>query len=101
MNTADLAWFKSSYSSGEGGQCLEVAYAWRKSSYSDGEGGNCVEVGYPWHKSSHSDGEGGNCVEVAACPTTVHVRDSKVTAGPELAVTPGSWAAFLGGVTTA
>ncbi|MFJ3722012.1 DUF397 domain-containing protein [Streptomyces sp. NPDC090045] len=25
MNTADLAWFKSSYSSGEGGQCVEVA----------------------------------------------------------------------------
>jgi hypothetical protein len=24
---SDLAWFKSSYSSGEGGQCLEVATA--------------------------------------------------------------------------
>ncbi|MFF0213733.1 DUF397 domain-containing protein [Streptomyces vinaceus] len=78
MKTTDLAWFKSSYSGGEGGQCLEVAYTWRKSSYSDGEGGQCVEV--------------------AACADTVHIRDSKVTAGPELAVTPGTWAAFLGGV---
>ncbi|MFE9093617.1 DUF397 domain-containing protein [Streptomyces sp. NPDC007264] len=26
-NTNDLAWFKSSYSSGEGGECVEVAAA--------------------------------------------------------------------------
>ncbi|MFB7982757.1 DUF397 domain-containing protein [Streptomyces vinaceus] len=78
MNTTDLDWFKSSYSSGEGGECIEVAFEWRKSSYSGGEGGQCVEV--------------------AACADTVHIRDSKVTAGPELAVTPGTWAAFLGGV---
>ncbi|SED35323.1 protein of unknown function [Streptomyces misionensis] len=25
MSTEDLAWFKSSYSSGEGGDCVEVA----------------------------------------------------------------------------
>ncbi|WP_189712470.1 DUF397 domain-containing protein [Streptomyces phaeofaciens] len=25
MSSEDLAWFKSSYSSGEGGECLEVA----------------------------------------------------------------------------
>ncbi|WP_327415718.1 DUF397 domain-containing protein [Streptomyces sp. NBC_01233] len=79
MNTTDLAWFKSSYSSGEGGECVEVALDWRKSSYSDGEGGNCVEV--------------------AACPATIHVRDSKVTAGPHLSVAPGSWTAFLDGIT--
>ncbi|RSS73346.1 DUF397 domain-containing protein [Streptomyces sp. WAC06614] len=76
MITTELAWFKSSYSSGEGGNCVEVAYAWRKSSYSDGEGGNCVEV--------------------AACPGTVHVRDSKVPAGPQLALSPEAWSAFLG-----
>ncbi|MFB7468087.1 DUF397 domain-containing protein [Streptomyces sp. NPDC056224] len=75
MKTTGLAWFKSSYSSGEGGECLEVALAWQKSSYSSGEGGQCVEV--------------------AACPSAVHVRDSKVTAGPELAVTPGAWADFV------
>ncbi|MFE3578349.1 DUF397 domain-containing protein [Streptomyces vinaceus] len=78
MKTTELTWFKSSHSDGEGGECVEVAFEWRKSSYSSGEGGNCVEV--------------------AACADTVHIRDSKVTAGPELAVTPGTWAAFLGGV---
>ncbi|MEU8539540.1 DUF397 domain-containing protein [Streptomyces sp. NPDC048717] len=25
MSTSELAWFKSSYSGGEGGQCMEVA----------------------------------------------------------------------------
>ncbi|MFK0231957.1 DUF397 domain-containing protein [Streptomyces vinaceus] len=68
-----LKWFKSSYSSDEGGQCLEVAYAWRKSSYSTDEGDACVEV--------------------AACPADrVHVRDSKVTDGPTLALAPAAWA---------
>ncbi|WP_405831504.1 MULTISPECIES: DUF397 domain-containing protein [unclassified Streptomyces] len=52
-----------------------------------------------WFKSSHSSGEGGQCVEVAACPAAVHVRDSKVTAGPHLSVGPASWAAFLDGIT--
>lgn len=33
MSTEALQWFKSTYSSDEGGQCLEVAYALRKSSY--------------------------------------------------------------------
>ncbi|AWZ09211.1 MULTISPECIES: DUF397 domain-containing protein [unclassified Streptomyces] len=79
MNTAHLAWFKSSYSGGEGGECLEVAFDWRKSSYSGGEGGQCVEV--------------------AGCATAVHVRDSKVPAGPRFAVAPSAWAAFVGGVT--
>ncbi|MFI8764371.1 DUF397 domain-containing protein [Streptomyces sp. NPDC053792] len=75
MNTTELAWFKSSYSSSEGGECVEVAYDWRKSSYSSSEGGNCVEV--------------------AAHPTLIHVRDSKNPHGPQLAVSPASWAAFL------
>ncbi|MEU1229978.1 DUF397 domain-containing protein [Streptomyces sp. NPDC005828] len=75
MSTTDLAWFKSSYSSGEGGECIEVAYDWRKSSYSGGEGGNCVEV--------------------AAHPALIHIRDSKNPHGPRLAVSPASWAAFL------
>ncbi|MYR84414.1 DUF397 domain-containing protein, partial [Streptomyces sp. SID685] len=42
--SAALQWFKSTYSSSEGGQCLEVAVAWRKSSHSGSEGGQCVEV---------------------------------------------------------
>ncbi|MZE50252.1 DUF397 domain-containing protein [Streptomyces sp. SID5770] len=81
MNTTELAWFKSSYSSSEGGECIEVAYDWRKSSYSGGEGGECVEV--------------------AAHPTTVHVRDSKVPHGPRLAVAPTAWAAFVGAASVA
>ncbi|MEU6084120.1 DUF397 domain-containing protein [Streptomyces sp. NPDC047108] len=68
---------------------------WRKSSYSGGDGGECVEVAVSWRKSSHSSGEGGACVEVATCPGTVHVRDSKDPHGPQLAFTPDSWAAFV------
>lgn len=75
MNTEQLHWFKSSYSSGEGGNCIEVAYNWRKSSYSDGEGGNCVEV--------------------AACPTAIHVRDSKDIQRPHFDVAPGAWSTFV------
>ncbi|HET6356388.1 DUF397 domain-containing protein [Streptomyces sp.] len=48
-----------------------------------------------WSKSSYSGGEGGACVEVATAPATIHVRDSKVTDGPHLAVTPATWSAFL------
>ncbi|WP_030741879.1 DUF397 domain-containing protein [Streptomyces sp. NRRL F-5135] len=98
MNTA-LEWFKSSYSSEEGGACIEVAYNWRKSSYSGDEGGACIEVAYDWHKSSHSGSEGGACVEVATHPAAIHVRDSKNPAGPMLTVTPTTWAAFTGHVT--
>ncbi|WP_371630189.1 DUF397 domain-containing protein [Streptomyces sp. NBC_00341] len=93
MSTA-RAWFKSSYSGDEGGQCLEVAYEWRKSSYSGSEGGQCLEVGYAWQKSSHSGDEGGACVEVAAHTAAVHVRDSKNPDGPELSLPPTAWAAF-------
>ncbi|MFE9133666.1 DUF397 domain-containing protein [Streptomyces sp. NPDC007355] len=48
-----------------------------------------------WFKSSYSGGEGGECVEVAAHPTAVHVRDSKNPHGPQLAVAPAAWAAFV------
>lgn len=99
MNPTALHWFKSSYSSGEGGACLEVAYNWHKSSYSGGEGGACLEVAYDWRKSSHSDGEGGACVEVSAtCPHAVHVRDSKNPTGPQLAVAPATWSTFTASV---
>lgn len=69
--------------------------AWFKSSYSDASGGNCIEVAYDWQKSSYSGAEGGNCVEIAAHPTLVHIRDSKNPHGPQLAVSPASWAKFL------
>lgn len=69
--------------------------AWFKSSYSNSEGGNCVEVALSWRKSSYSDTQGGNCVTVATCPRTVHVRDSKHRAGPQLALAPDAWAEFI------
>ncbi|MCX4866469.1 DUF397 domain-containing protein [Streptomyces sp. NBC_00257] len=68
---------------------------WFKSSYSSGGGGNCIEVAYDWRKSSYSSGGGGECVEVATCPAAVHVRDSKNVQGPRLDVAPGAWAAFV------
>lgn len=72
---ANLSWFKSSYSGSEGDDCVEVALSWRKSSYSSGSEGDCVEV--------------------AACPGTVHIRDSKDKAGPQLALSPAPWADFV------
>ncbi|MFG3011518.1 DUF397 domain-containing protein [Streptomyces cinerochromogenes] len=75
MTIEQLSWFKSSHSSGEGGQCLELAYNWRK--------------------SSHSSGGGGECLEVAAHPTAIHIRDSKQPTTAHLTVTPEAWSAFL------
>ncbi|WP_371580133.1 DUF397 domain-containing protein [Streptomyces sp. NBC_01314] len=71
MSTTELAWFKSSYSSGGSGDCVEVALSWRKSS------------------------DGDDCVEVATCPHTIHIRDSKNTTGPQLTLSPTAWADFL------
>ncbi len=73
--------------------------AWFKSSYSGANGGNCIEVAVQlpesaWFKSTHSGANNGNCVEVAVEPSTVHVRDSKDKQGPELSFTPQAWAAF-------
>ncbi|MBO0652541.1 DUF397 domain-containing protein [Streptomyces triculaminicus] len=69
---------------------------WFKSSYSSGDGGACVEVAFSWRKSSYSSDEGDACVEVAACPGTVHIRDSKLDPrAPRLDVNPAAWAAFL------
>ncbi|WP_336112449.1 DUF397 domain-containing protein [Streptomyces sp. PTD9-10] len=75
MTTTRLAWFKSSYSGSSGDDCIEVALDWRKSTYSSGSSGDCIEV--------------------ATCPTTIHVRDSKNTTGPQLALTPSSWTEFV------
>jgi hypothetical protein len=75
MSTPELTWFKSSYSSAQGDNCIEVALS--------------------WHKSSYSGSSGDDCVEVAACPETVHVRDSKDKEGPRLAFSPAEWSAFV------
>ncbi|MEJ8657219.1 DUF397 domain-containing protein [Streptomyces sp. MS1.AVA.4] len=78
---------------------------WRTSSYSNGEGGECVEVAYdfpgaaPWRKSTYSNGEGGDCVEVLDdLPGVVPVRDSKVPDGPVIVLPAAAWAAFVDGV---
>ncbi|MET9258142.1 DUF397 domain-containing protein [Streptomyces sp. NPDC003717] len=70
--------------------------AWFKSSYSGSQGGDCLEVTYDWRKSSYSSDEGGNCVEVAAHPAAIHIRDSKAAPiGPVLTVAPSTWRRFL------
>ncbi|MGW0531897.1 DUF397 domain-containing protein [Streptomyces sp. NPDC003032] len=78
---------------------------WRKSTYSNGEGGSCVEVAYDfigaarWRKSTYSGGDGGeSCVEVAdGVPGVVPVRDSKVPQGPALVFGAPAWQAFITG----
>jgi U3 small nucleolar ribonucleoprotein component len=77
-DASELAWFKSSYSSGS-------------------EGDSCVEVALDWFKSSYSDGPDGNsCVEIAVAPRTIHVRDSKYPhTSPRLALAPQAWADFV------
>jgi Domain of unknown function (DUF397) len=97
MDLTGATWRTSSYSSANGGQCVEVAAVWRKSSHSSGNGGNCIEVAAGWQKSSHSSGNGGACVEVARdLPGAVAVRDSKDPEGPKLAFTPAEWRTFTG-----
>lgn len=72
-----------------------TAATWHKSSYSAGDGGNCLEMA-TWRKSTHSDASGGSCLEVAdGHPGIVPVRDSKVPDGPHLTFNGPAWAAFL------
>ncbi|MGY1436035.1 DUF397 domain-containing protein [Streptomyces reniochalinae] len=74
--------------------------AWFKSSYSGTEGGNCLEVAYDWHKSSYSSDQGSACLEVANCSHAVHVRDSKNPGGPTLTLSPAAWGRFTTHATT-
>ncbi|WP_420036237.1 DUF397 domain-containing protein [Streptomyces sp. cg28] len=74
---------------------MRTARDWFKSSYSSDEGGACLEVAYDWRKSTYSSDEGGQCVEVAAHPTAIHIRDSKNAEGPHFTVAPSAWVAFL------
>ncbi len=168
------AWVTSSYSDGDGGECVEMSHAlagagvvpvrdskspahilrfgtrgwssfvdavkegeWVTSSYSDGDGGQCVEVsrsfagagvvpvrdskvpagvlvfraggwssfvdavkGGEWAASSYSGGDGGQCVEVSrsfAGAGVVPVRDSKVPGGV-LVFRAGGWSSFVDAV---
>ncbi|MPY51309.1 DUF397 domain-containing protein [Streptomyces acidicola] len=82
IDLSDALWFKSSYSNGSGGECVEVA--------SDFPGAAL------WRKSSYSNGSGGNCVEIADnLPGLVPVRDSKTPDGPVLVLTAHAWAPFV------
>jgi hypothetical protein len=75
---------------------MSETLAWFKSSYSDSQGGECLEVAYTWRKSSYSDSQGGACLEVAACPHTIHIRDSKLGPGsPRFTVPADAWTAFV------
>ncbi|WP_405436720.1 DUF397 domain-containing protein [Streptomyces anulatus] len=80
---------------------MSTALSWFKSSYSSDEGGQCLEVAYNWQKSSHSSDEGGACVEIAAHPAAVHVRDSKDIEGPTFTIAPQAWSAFAAYAATA
>ncbi len=80
---------------------------WRKASYSSSNGGNCVEMAEipasindaTWRKASYSTSNGGNCVEVAQVPAAaVAVRDSKDPDGPVLVFTPEQWRSFAAGI---
>ncbi|MFE2611741.1 DUF397 domain-containing protein [Streptomyces mirabilis] len=79
---------------------------WRKSSYSSDQGGDCIECAplglLTWRKSTHSGDQGGSCVEIAETPSaTIAVRDSKNPAGPILAIAPAAFATFVSWTTTA
>ncbi|MFJ8015203.1 DUF397 domain-containing protein [Streptomyces sp. NPDC096339] len=72
---------------------------WVKSSYSTNDGPECVEVA--WTKSSYSASDSNECVEVARTPGTVLVRDSKRPEDARLALTPAAWTGFVAHAATA
>ncbi|MFF8928810.1 DUF397 domain-containing protein [Streptomyces longwoodensis] len=79
---------------------MTTVIQWRKSSYSSDQGGECVEcapVGaLAWQKSTYSGDQGGECLEVAPTPCpAIAVRDSKNPAGPVLSFRPGAFREFV------
>jgi hypothetical protein len=71
-----------------------IGAPWRKSSYSTGNGGNCVEVA-TWRKATYSTGNGGGCVEAGVAePGRVLVRDTTNRDGGTLTFTATAWRAF-------
>ncbi|MFF7097870.1 DUF397 domain-containing protein [Streptomyces rubradiris] len=75
---------------------MSTGLEWFKSSYSSSEGGACLEVALSWHKSSYSSSEGGQCLEVAVSPGAVHIRDSKENPSQDrtLRISPVTWDVF-------
>lgn len=109
MESNAIRWRKSTYSSDQGGDCVECAplggLEWRTSSYSGDMGGDCVQCAprgaLEWSKSSYSGDQGGECVEIAEAPcATVAVRDSKNPTGPVLTLAPATFTAFLNWTST-
>ena len=72
---------------------------WRKSSYSSTNGGDCVECvplgAVEWRKSSFSGSSGGECVEVAAGTPCIAIRDSKNPGGAILTVSRRRFEDFI------
>ncbi|MFD4875230.1 MULTISPECIES: DUF397 domain-containing protein [unclassified Streptomyces] len=72
---------------------------WRKSSYSSTNGGECVECApigtVAWRKSSFSGSNGGDCVEVATGAPCVAIRDSKNPDGAVLTVNRSRFEEFI------
>ncbi|MFF7376350.1 DUF397 domain-containing protein [Streptomyces massasporeus] len=83
---------------------LPAGTQWRKSSYSSDQGGECVECApigtLAWRKSTYSGDQGGNCVEIAEVPCTVAIRDSKTPAGPTLTLDPAAFTTFINWTST-
>ena len=73
-----------------------MGVTWRKSSRSTSNGGNCVEVGWNnWRKSSYSGGHGGECVEVADQRAYVAVRDTQHREHGHLSFRSSEWSSLL------
>lgn len=68
----------------------------RKSSFSGGENGSCVELA--WRKSSFSGGENNSCVEIGRTESLIGIRDSKNVIGPVLTLGEAPGRAFLSAV---
>ncbi len=79
---------------------MPLSLAWAKSSYSDGQGGNCVEARLTseWAESSYSTPDGGNCVQTRHAGLDVQVRDSKNPDGPVLTFSAAAWETFTAAV---
>ena len=84
-------WVKASAST-TNGNCVKVA--WRKASASGGNGGNCVEVAFAAPEECSSVQKLG---EVAQDGLVVLIRDSKDPDGSALSFTKAEWVAFLDG----
>ncbi|MGW3727775.1 DUF397 domain-containing protein [Streptomyces sp. NPDC000851] len=83
-----------------GSNAIPTGIQWRKSSYSSDQGGDCVECSpigaLAWRKSTYSSDQGGECIEIAEAPcATIAVRDSKTPTGPALSLTPSAFTAFV------